>query len=161
MKPGTTWVMHRFGFRRVLIGNGLLVAAGFAGCALLGPAVPYGTIAALLFLCGMARSMQFTALNTIGFADMPKPLMRDATTLFSICQQMNAALGIAIGALVLAVAEWLRGSDPGHASTGDFQLAFWMITGLSLLAIVDSVLLPGDAGQQLLAARSEDQGTRS
>jgi hypothetical protein len=52
----------------------------------------------------MARSMQFTALNTIGFADVPQARMRDASTLFSVLQQMNAGMGIAVGALALSIA---------------------------------------------------------
>jgi hypothetical protein len=40
IKPATTALLHRFGFRRVLLGNGLLVAAGFAACAWLEPDTP-------------------------------------------------------------------------------------------------------------------------
>src|SRR5690606_24505111 len=104
----------------------------------------------LLFISGMARSMQFTALNTIGFADVPAPQMRDATTLFSVLQQMNAGMGIAVGALALSAAERLLGTPSGAAATADFQLAFWLLTALALLAVVDSVMLPRDAGQRVL-----------
>jgi MFS family permease len=93
MKPGTTRIMNRFGFRKVLLGNGLLVATGFFACALLTAATPWWLVCSLLFCTGMTRSMQFTALNTIGFADVPQPQMRDATTLFSVLQQMNAGMG--------------------------------------------------------------------
>ncbi len=150
MKPATTWAMQRFGFRRVLVGNGLMVAAGFAACALLQADTPMPAMAALLFVCGMNRSMQFTALNTVGFADVPAAQMRDATTLFSVLQQMNAGMGIAIGALALSLACLLRGGDAAHAATADFHLAFWLIAGLALLAVIDSARLPRDAGRHLL-----------
>ncbi|WP_061288018.1 MFS transporter [Azotobacter vinelandii] len=153
MKPATTWIMNRFGFRRVLLGNGLLVAVGFAACALLEPTTPTGWVAALLFVCGMTRSMQFTALNAIGFADVPPEQMRDATTLFSVLQQMNAGMGIAFGALALTLAELIRGTDPALTATGDFHLALWLIAGLALLAVVDSLSLPAEAGRHILAAR--------
>jgi EmrB/QacA subfamily drug resistance transporter len=149
MKPGTTWIMNRFGFRRVLIGNGLLVAAGFAGCAMLTAGTPHALIAALLFFSGMTRSMQFTALNTIGFADVPQAKMRDATTLFSVLLQMNAGMGIAVAALALSIAGLLRGNAIG-AEAGDFRLAFWLITMLAVLAIVDSLWLPALAGTKVL-----------
>lgn len=152
MKPATSWIMNRFGFRKVLVGNGLLVAAGFAACAMVTTATPYWLICAVLMVSGMNRSMQFTALNTIGFADMPPAQMRDATTLFSVLQQMNAGLGIAVGALALSVAEAINGT-PGMAATHDFQLAFWMIAGLALLAVIDSVSLSADAGARVLKAR--------
>jgi EmrB/QacA subfamily drug resistance transporter len=153
MKPGTTRIMHRFGFRTVLLVNGLLVAAGFAACAQLSAATPYWLVCALLFFTGMTRSMQFTALNTIGFADVPQSQMRDATTLFSVLQQMNAGMGIAVGALLLSLAEQWHGTAAGHATPGDFQLAFWMIACVALLATVDSVLLPANAGSRVLVAQ--------
>jgi EmrB/QacA subfamily drug resistance transporter len=149
MKPGTTWIMNRFGFRRVLIVNGTLVAAGFAACALLTADTPRGLVAVLLFFTGMTRSMQFTALNTIGFADVPQARMRDATTLFSVLQQMNAGMGIAVGALALSIAALIRGGA-GTVSAGDFRLAFWLIGVLAALAIIDSFWLPARAGARVL-----------
>jgi EmrB/QacA subfamily drug resistance transporter len=153
MKPATSWIMNRFGFRNVLIGNGLLVAAGFAACSFLTAETPYWLVCALLMATGMTRSMQFTAMNTIGFSDVPQPQMRDATTLFSVMQQMNAGMGIAVGALALSVAEILNGSPPGFASIQDFRIAFWIVAGLALLAIIDSVALPPGAGARVLKAR--------
>lgn len=97
--------------------------------------------------------MQFTALNTIGFADVPQPQMRDATTLFSVLQQMNAGMGIAVGALALAVAEALHGTAAGMAAAADFRLAFWFIAGIALLAVADSVALPANAGSRVLNSR--------
>lgn len=153
MKPATTAIMHRFGFRKVLVGNGLLVAGGFACCALLGARTPHLLVIALMFFIGMTRSMQFTAFNTIGFADLTPAQMRDATMLFSVLQQMNAGMGIAIGALALSVAQLLRGDADALAGTDDFRLALVMMAALALLAIVDAARLPADAGQDVLARR--------
>jgi EmrB/QacA subfamily drug resistance transporter len=153
MKPGTTRIMNRFGFRNILVANGLLVAAGFVAVAQLSAATPHWLVCALLFFTGMTRSMQFTALNTIGFADVPPTQVRDAATLFSVLQQMNGGLGIAIGALALSIAEQIRGSVSGFAVAGDFRLAFWLISGLALLAVVDSLSLSADAGDQVLVGR--------
>ncbi len=153
MKPATSRIMNRFGFRNVLVGNGLLVAAGFVACAMVTAATPYWLICVLLTFTGMTRSMQFTALNTIGFADVPQPQMRDATTLFSVLQQMNAGMGIAVGALALAVAEALHGTAAGMAAAADFRLAFWFIAGIALLAVADSVALPANAGSRVLNSR--------
>jgi len=149
MKPATTWIMNRFGFRRVLIVNGMLVAAGFAAYALLTADTPRAWVAVLLFFTGMTRSMQFTALNTIGFADVPQARMRDATTLFSVLQQMNAGMGIAVGALALSIAGLIRGGAT-TASAADFRLGFWLIAALAALAILDSLRLPARAGARVL-----------
>ncbi|WP_454691224.1 MFS transporter [Achromobacter aloeverae] len=146
MKPGTGWVMRSFGFRRVLVVNGLLVALGFAGCAMLGADTPYWLACALLFFCGMCRSMQFTALNTLGFADVPRDAMTGATTLFSACQQLNAGMGIAFGAIALRAAEWATGVAGAAPGPQAFRLALAASAVLALLAIIDSFRLRADAG---------------
>jgi EmrB/QacA subfamily drug resistance transporter len=153
MKLATTAIMQRFGFRKVLVGNGLLVAGGFACCALLGADTPRLLVIVLLFFIGMTRSMQFTAFNTIGFADVTPAQMRDATMLFSVLQQMNAGMGIAIGALALSVSQVLLGDAAGLAHTSDFRLALLMMAGMALLAIIDVARLPANAGQDVLARR--------
>jgi EmrB/QacA subfamily drug resistance transporter len=153
IKPATSRIMNRFGFRTVLVTNGLLIAAGFAACAQLTANTPQWLIYALLFFTGMTRSMQFTALNTIAFADVPQPQMRNATTLSSILNQMGGGLGIAIGALMLSVAEQLHGTVAGVARPDDFALAFWLITGIALLAVIDCVFLPANAGHLILTSR--------
>jgi hypothetical protein len=51
------------------------------------------------------------------------------------------------------VSEALRGTHAGTAGTGDFHLAFWMITAVAALGVVDSVLLPRSAGAHILVRR--------
>ena len=66
---------------------------------------------------------------------------------------MTAGMGIAVGGLALSVAEILNGSTPGLAALHDFRIAFWIVAGLALLAIVDCVALPPGAGARVLKAR--------
>jgi len=93
MKPMTTPILRRFPFRATLLVNGGLNAACIFGCALLTPATPVLVIAALLFASGLTRSMQFTALNTLAFADVPENWMSGANTLFNMVQQLGMAMG--------------------------------------------------------------------
>jgi len=151
MKPATTALMRRCGLRAVLVGNGLLVAAGFAACAAFTAATPFALVAAVLFFTGLTRSMQFTALNTIAFADVPKAQMSGATTLFSMLQQMNSGLGIACGALALKLGALLRGGEGMHARPADFRIAFLLMGALALLALVDAARLPRDAGAEVVS----------
>src|SRR6202035_1000777 len=101
MKPGTSTVLNRFGFRTTVLVNGSIAIATMVGCSLLTPETPKAVIVPLLFVSGLARSMQFTALNTLAFADVPQPRMSGANTLFSMLNQMASGLGIAIGAIAL------------------------------------------------------------
>ncbi|WP_353191186.1 MFS transporter [Pandoraea pnomenusa] len=143
IKPATTPIMRRFGFRGVLLGNGLLVALGFALCALLSATTPLWIISLVLLFGGICRSVQFTTLATMGFADVPPEDMSGATTLFSALQQMTSGLGIAVGALVLKLTE-VAGAAP--YGTAAFRWTFVVMAALALLALLDGRRLPSDAG---------------
>lgn len=155
MKPATTRIMNTFGFRRVLIANGLMVSAGFVAMAMFTVNTPHWLMVLVLFISGMNRSMHFTALNTIGFADVGEQQMRDASTLFSVLQQMSRGIGIAFAALVLAFSMWfLHGTTLVETQTEDFQLAFWIIAVLALISIADTLTLSRDAGASILKAKT-------
>jgi len=154
VKPATTGILRRWGFKRVILVNGLMVAAGFAVCAAFTPQTPLPWIAVVLFISGMNRSMQFTALNTLAFADIPPARMSDASTLSSMFQQFNAGMGIAFGALALSLAGHALG-DPGGGPAGSivtlatFRWALLLSAALTVLALADALRLPADAGGQV------------
>ena len=145
MKPGTSWAMRSFGFRGVLLGNGVLVALGFAACAAMTSNTPLALIAVVLFIGGLTRSMQFTALNTIGFADVTPGQMSGASTLFSVLQQMATGIGIAFGAMALRLGALITGHE-GNPTAADFRIAFIAVVCLVVLALADSLRLSKDAG---------------
>jgi EmrB/QacA subfamily drug resistance transporter len=162
MKLITTPTMKRFGFRSVLIVNGACAALSLAAIGLLTPATPYVWILAVLFVSGLARSLQFTAINTLSFADVPKPQMSGASTLSSTLGQMTMGMGVAAGAIALRAAAWLHGHGAHSAtnaatsaataaatptvSPADFSLAFVLVAALSAIAIVDVFGLDPRAG---------------
>ncbi|WP_170845104.1 MFS transporter [Chitinasiproducens palmae] len=154
MKTFVTPILRRFGFRRVLIVNTVGVALSACACALLSPATPLPFILLVMLACGLTRSMQFTCLNTLAFADVPKSEMAGANTLFSTAQQLSMGLGVAFGALALNGAAWLRegslasDSGVGHP-VGDFRVAFVLVALLALTSLPAYVRLPRDAGATL------------
>jgi MFS family permease len=143
MKPLTTPMLRRYGFRSVLVTNGLLAAATMLACALLYPRTPVAMVVAILFVGGLCRSMQFTALNTIGFADVPAAQMSGANTLFSTVMQMSMALGIAFGAVALRFSLVLRGST--QLAVADFHFAFVLVAIVGTAAVYDCFGLDRDA----------------
>jgi EmrB/QacA subfamily drug resistance transporter len=143
MKPLTTPVLRRYGFRSVLVLNGLLAAATMLACAFLYPRTPAAIVIATLFCGGLSRSMQFTALNTIGFADVPPAQMSGANTLFSTVGQMSMALGIAFGAVALRLSLMLHGS--ASLSVADFHFAFVLVGIVGVAAVYDCFGLQRDA----------------
>jgi EmrB/QacA subfamily drug resistance transporter len=151
MKSVTTPILRRFGFRHVLIGNGLVVVATIAACALLTPATPTAVIAAVLFAGGLCRSMQFTCLATIQFADIPPAQMSSASSFASMLQQFTMGMGIAVGAVFLHLALLARGAD--HLALADFRLTFALVAVVALLAVVFSLGVDPAAGAEVSGHR--------
>lgn len=156
MKPATTPIMRRFGFKPVLLGAGLLNTLLILACAFFTPTTPEAVVLVVLFAGGLVRSMQFTALNTLAFADIPKPQMSGANTLFSTAFQIAWGLGVVLASLclrfstVLVKLAWPAAlvSVPGVG----FRLAFVLVAAVSLLAIGDSLTLAPDAGEAVSRA---------
>jgi EmrB/QacA subfamily drug resistance transporter len=155
MKPFTTRMLTRFGFRPVLVGNGLLNAAATAACAGFTHDTPLLLICALLFLCGLTRSLQFTALNTLAFADVPQPQMTGANTLFSAAIQLSTGLGIAFGAVALRLGEWATAASAMDAAV-PFRFAFLAIACLSALGVLDALSLQPTAGAHVIKGARRD-----
>lgn len=151
MKSMTTKVMHKFGFRRILVWNGLLNAVLIGFCAFFTPQTSLWLICIVLFLGGMTRSMQFTALNTITFTDVPKAQMSDANTLFSTVFQFTIGLGITLGTIAWRIGESIA---PNSESTLVFRIAFIIIAITGLLALIDVVKLKLGVGDHILRRKT-------
>jgi len=144
MKPLARPILRRWGFRRVLLANGLLAAAGVAAGAYFSEAWPIAALFAALALGGLFRSLQFTALNTLAFADVPQERLSAATGLYGTAQQLPPALGVVLATASLEASKHMHGRTTLEA--GDFTAAF-VIAGLVVAAAAPFALrLPRDAG---------------
>lgn len=110
IKPATTPLIRWLGFRRLLLINGALNVCSLLACALLTPQTPVWAIMLILYLGGVFRSIQFTGVSTLAFADVPAAQMSDANTLFSTASQLAVGLGITLGRLAFA---WASRSATG------------------------------------------------
>ena len=153
MKSATTPVLRKFGFRAVLVANGMISAALVAACGFLVPQTPKLAVMTVLFLHGLSRSMQFTALNTIAIVDVPKPLLSSATSFAAVVQQMGIGMGVAVGAVALRAAAFLRGEGGAIPSLMDFHVALWAMGAMSLLAVIDCFGLDPRAGAEVSGHR--------
>jgi MFS family permease len=145
IKPSTSFLLRRFGFRKVICGAGLGTVVTLLLTGLLTPHTPDVLIAALLLVGGAFRSIGFTGYNTIAFADVPGDEMVHANTLASTIQQLAAGLAVSVAALALAAAHSWLGAAGGTA----YRLSFWFLAALALVAVVEAARLPVDAGKAL------------
>jgi EmrB/QacA subfamily drug resistance transporter len=160
MKTVVTPILRRFGFRSVLTTNGILNGICMAGCALLFSRTPTTVILLVLFLNGLSRSMQFTALGTLAFADIPKPDLSSATSFFSMITQMSMGMGVAVGAIALRVAGFLERSS-GAPTTKEFHIAFLLVAILTVVATLDCFTLAPEAGAAVSGHRLSSVAEKS
>lgn len=152
IKPATSWVLRRWGFRNVLAGNALLQAATMAGCAAIGPWTPLPLVLVLLVVSGASRSMQFTALATLAFADVPQERMAPANTWFSVAFQLGNGMGVAVGALLLRTAGAVAGAGPTLTA---FHGAFAGLAAVMAALAIAGLRLRPEAGAAVSGYRQE------
>ena len=147
MKSVAPPVLRRFGFRSVLLVNGVITSASFATYAILRPDMAHWVIMALLATGGFFRSLQFTALASLTFADVDQDRMSRASTTFAICQQVVQVMGVGLAAVFLHFMELARGED--HLTWQAVIPGFVAVGLLSLVSLAWFVRLPQDAGHEL------------
>jgi EmrB/QacA subfamily drug resistance transporter len=156
IKPATTFLLNRFGFRVTLIGATAGLAGTIAGTGLVTSATPLVLIVAVTLLGGAARSVGATAYTALGYSDIPESEMPHANGLASTVQQLAAAFGIAAATIALRVGAPISDLLSAHAAKATaYSIAFILLGLLSLVATVAAVRLHPDAGRAVRRARSE------
>jgi EmrB/QacA subfamily drug resistance transporter len=151
MKSATTLVLRRFGFRRVLTVNGALCAATLAACGLLTPEFPMPLIYAVLLIAGMTRSMNFTTVNTLAFADVKAEQRAGASALATMFQQVAMTLGVAFAAFALGASQTLRAAP--SLELADFRNVWFAVAVLMGLAAAGALRLDPAAGASISGKR--------
>ena len=148
IKPATSPLIRRFGFRSVLIGSIVGGLAVLVGLALIHPGTPLPLTAGLLVLSGVFRSIGFSAYNSLQFADVDQSEMTDANTLASTLQQVAVGLGVALGAVVLRVVDLVAG--PGALGPVlPYAIAFGVLAALMVHPLVEALVLQRAAGDEV------------
>jgi len=155
MKAAVARVLKHFGYRPVLVYNSLISGAFLAACASFVPGMPFAVMIAVLLAGGFFRSLQFTSINTIAYAEIEPRLISRATAITSAAQQLSLSTGVAVGALVVEVTLRLRHETAMGAL--DFPPAFLAVGALSAAAALIFARLAPEAGAEL-AGRSVKPG---
>jgi EmrB/QacA subfamily drug resistance transporter len=144
-------LLRRFGFRTILIVNGVASALLMTANGTFTIETPVMLMMGLLLVGGILRSMQFTALNAIGYAEVTPRQMAAATSLSSTVQQLSQSLGVAAATIALDVSTAIDGHT--MPATGDFAFAWTAVAALSLLSLLWFHRLPKQAGAEVSGHR--------
>jgi EmrB/QacA subfamily drug resistance transporter len=95
-------ILARFGYRRVLVSNTIMIGAMIALFSTIGLATPVWLVVIEVFAYGFFASLQYTSMNTLAFADVTARQTSGASTIASTLQQLSISFGVAAASLVTA-----------------------------------------------------------
>jgi EmrB/QacA subfamily drug resistance transporter len=140
-------ILHRWGYQRVLTVNAILTGLSLSLCALFTAQTPVLLMIGVLLLGGFFRSLQFTAVNTLAYADMSHASMSRASSFAAMAQQLGVSLGVGVAACTLNV------SMAWHHSTtltsSDVVAGFIVIGALCAIASLSFWRMHALAGEAL------------
>jgi MFS family permease len=147
MKMAAPRILNRWGYRTVLTVNAILTGASLAACAGFTPDMPAVLMLGILLIGGFFRSLQFTAVNTLAYADIAHAGMSRASSFASMAQQLGVSLGVGVAAEALSLSMAWRNSDTLIAA--DVMVGFIVIGVLCALASLSFWKLSPEAGETL------------
>jgi MFS family permease len=147
MKTVAARIIGTFGFRPVLVSVGVVSAVFLAATAAFTPGTPLVIIFLILVVGGFFRSLTFTSINTIAYAEVHARELSRATALMAVSQQLSISAGVAVGALVVETT--LRWKGATTISAGDFWPAFLVVALISATSAFFFARLPPDAGSEM------------
>jgi len=127
-------LIGRWGYRRTLMGNTLLLALMIASFALVSPDQPQWLRILQLLVFGATNSMQFTAMNTVTLKDLEAHHASSGTSLLSMVQMLAMGLGVGIAGAVLAGFHGLWGQARPEDVLQAFQATFVCMGVLTLFS---------------------------
>ncbi|WP_432824425.1 MDR family MFS transporter [Dactylosporangium sp. CA-092794] len=134
-------LVERFGARAVTIASFLLAAAATIPFALAGPGTSLWWLGAVLLVRGLGIGAVLIPPMSVAYQDIQPAGIQHASMNTRIVQQVGASFGTAIVAVVLQ-------SLLDHGATGAFRGAFWWAIGITVVALVPAITLPGRPAHQ-------------
>ncbi|GAB2885915.1 DHA2 family efflux MFS transporter permease subunit [Paralcaligenes ginsengisoli] len=147
MKFVATPIIQRFGFKRILMFDALIAGAFVALCSLFRPETPIWIMIAILVVGGFFRSLLFTAVNTLTYADISSEKMSRASSFAAMAQQLGISLGVGCAAVTLNLSMGWRGAT--HLDLIDIIWGFVVIGVLTALSFFSFRRLSPNAGDHL------------
>jgi EmrB/QacA subfamily drug resistance transporter len=152
MKTLAARIIKTFGFRNIMVVNAVISSAFLAACALFTVTTPLLLIMIILVVGGFFRSLQFTAINTVAYAEVEPAQMSRATTLVSVNQQLAISTGVALGAFSVESTMVVRHVQ--ELTAAEFAPAFMVVAIISAVSAYFFYRMPIDAGHQVSGRRT-------
>jgi EmrB/QacA subfamily drug resistance transporter len=156
MKLLSTRILRRYGFRRTLMLNTVMLGLTICLFSLVTPGTPVAAIVLLALAQGFFNSLQFSSMNAMGYADIESADSSMATSIASTFQQMSLSFGLACGSLI---AGWYLGDLPQTeqaALTSALHHTFLTVGALTMLSSLSFWTLRPDDGVNVSRGKQLD-----
>jgi EmrB/QacA subfamily drug resistance transporter len=147
-------LVQAFGYRSILLFNGVAACALMIAKGFFEVSTPYVVMFGVLLLSGFSRSLQFSSLNTMAYADIESRDIAKANALYTVLQQLFLAIGVALAAFVLEARLWWGGRTDLVAD--DFTFALILLSIVSAFSLLFYLKLTPNAGASISGRASED-----
>jgi EmrB/QacA subfamily drug resistance transporter len=161
IKPATTFILNRWGFRSVLLVACVTLAASIAAVGFVTRQVPVVVIIVIAIVSGVARSLCGTSYNTLNFCDVPEAQMPHANALAATAQQLAFGLGVTAATVALRVGGPVSRALGAGTLQADYTIAFLVVALLPLAAIPGIARMRRDAGSAARTARAPAEARAS
>jgi EmrB/QacA subfamily drug resistance transporter len=158
MKTLAARIIRTFGFRNIMVINAIVSSLFLAASALFTASTPLLLIMIILVVGGFFRSLQFTAINTVAYAEVDPAQMSRATTLVSVNQQLAISAGVAVGAFSVEATMMLR--HVSELTAAEFPPAFIVVAIISAVSAYFFWQMPDDAGHEISGRKAVEISSR-
>jgi EmrB/QacA subfamily drug resistance transporter len=158
MKTLAARLIRTFGFRNLMTVNAAISSLFLGACALFTVTTPLLLIVIILVVGGFFRSLEFTAINTVAYAEVEPPQMSRATTLVSVNQQLAISAGVAVGAFCVESTLWVHHMQELTADA--FAPAFLAVSVISIMSAFFFWRMPDDAGHEISGRKAIEISSR-
>jgi EmrB/QacA subfamily drug resistance transporter len=144
-------MLQLLGYKRYLVMNTVIMGLVLASFQMINMQTSVYTIACLTFIFGMFTAAQFTAMNSLAYAEINQEDLSALTSITSTTQVLAQTLGVAVGAVLLRFYSSMQQSTV--LTTEVFHQAFISMSVLTLISVLIFIRLKSDDGRQMLVER--------
>lgn len=148
-KPHAIKVLRKFGYKKYLIFNTIFVSILLACFYFIHKDTPIYVIAIATLVFGFFVSAQYTAMNSLAFADLPNNILSASTSITSTVQILGQTFGVAASAILLHLFSSNLVLEPAV-----FHHAFLGLSALTFISILIFLQLTREDGQAMLIKNS-------
>lgn len=149
-KPASLWLLRNLGYRRLLLMNTFCAGCMIIMIGRVMPDWPLYLIAALTMVYGFFVSLQYTAINSLPYSEIPSEIVSSATSILSTLQQLAQSFGVGFAALCIRffapVETNLQALDPAI-----FRHTFLIIGAVTVASMVLYLRLQSGDGEKMLS----------